>query len=448
MKPRRARDLDAAQPQRLARPERMAVEPDPGRAPGRRRPARGRSTRARSAGTVTLRLVGSPGRAWTGILQASSRAASSVQVRRAVGGKRSNAARSSDARAPCGVCAAASADRSTVRADRRRRCASACRSPARPGSRHRGSAAASATAVDEAPDDAAAAHRRARGRRDRRRSGAAARARRTPAATDSCRRVATRDHARPPARQPARGRDRRDPSARRHDDDPLDGRARRQRVERPGEERPPADLVSQLVDAAHPRRAPGGDHDRVGPAAAGHRPALSRAAAGRRSSGRRRSGGPASPPRRDPCRCAGRRPRRRSSCRRRGSRRPGRLLALLDDPDPQLLAGQDGRLHGVRQRVDVEDADALELGDAVEVEVVRQDRLAPAPGRGRRAWRRPRTRRGRRRRRSRPASTTPSASGRGSRGRAGRGCGGACRSCRRCAGARRARTSGRRACRR
>ena len=60
---------------------------------------------------------------------------------------------------------------------------------------------------------------------------------------------------------------------------------------------------------------------------------------------------------------------------------PG-LLALLDDPDPQLLAGQDGRLHGVGQRVDVHDPDALELGDPVEVEVVGQDDPAARPREG------------------------------------------------------------------
>ena len=54
------------------------------------------------------------------------------------------------------------------------------------------------------------------------------------------------------------------------------------------------------------------------------------------------------------------------------------LLALLDDPDPQLLAGQDGRLHRVGQRVDVHDADALQLGDAVEVEVVGEDHAGSA----------------------------------------------------------------------
>ena len=52
------------------------------------------------------------------------------------------------------------------------------------------------------------------------------------------------------------------------------------------------------------------------------------------------------------------------------------LLALLDDPDVQLLAGQHGGLDRVGQRVDVHDPDALELGDAVEVEVVGQDHPA------------------------------------------------------------------------
>ena len=50
--------------------------------------------RARSAGTVTLRFVGSPGIAWTAILAASSRAASSVKLGRAVRRERAQAARS------------------------------------------------------------------------------------------------------------------------------------------------------------------------------------------------------------------------------------------------------------------------------------------------------------------------------------------------------------------
>ena len=44
------------------------------------------STRARSSGSVTLRFVDSPGTAWTGILQASSREASSVHVAEPPGG--------------------------------------------------------------------------------------------------------------------------------------------------------------------------------------------------------------------------------------------------------------------------------------------------------------------------------------------------------------------------
>ena len=66
------------------------------------------------------------------------------------------------------------------------------------------------------------------------------------------------------------------------------------------------------------------------------------------------------------------------------------FLALLDDPDPQLLARQHGRLDRVGQRVDVHHPDALELGDPVEVEVVGQDRPGCGPGPAPRAWRRPR----------------------------------------------------------
>src|SRR5207342_194677 len=59
-----------------------------------------------------------------------------------------------------------------------------------------------------------------------------------------------------------------------------------------------------------------------------------------------------------------------------------RFLALLDHPDPELLARQHRRLHGIGERVDVEDADALELGDPVQVVVVGQDRLRAHPGEG------------------------------------------------------------------
>ena len=58
------------------------------------------------------------------------------------------------------------------------------------------------------------------------------------------------------------------------------------------------------------------------------------------------------------------------------------LLALLDDLDAHLLAGQEGGLHRVRQLVEVHDAHALELGDPVEVVVGGQDRGAAGPRQG------------------------------------------------------------------
>ena len=54
------------------------------------------------------------------------------------------------------------------------------------------------------------------------------------------------------------------------------------------------------------------------------------------------------------------------------------VLAGLDHTDPKVLARQQRGLHRVRERVHVQDADALEVGDAVEVQVVRQDRAAVA----------------------------------------------------------------------
>ena len=52
------------------------------------------------------------------------------------------------------------------------------------------------------------------------------------------------------------------------------------------------------------------------------------------------------------------------------------LLPLLDDLHVHLLAGNDDRLERVREVVEVEDADAFELGDAIEVVVVGHDREA------------------------------------------------------------------------
>ena len=80
---RRARDLDAAEAERHPRPERVAVVADPGPRRGAS-PTSTAAARWRSLGSVTLRLPGSPGTTWTGMPQASSRAASSVNVSRAV----------------------------------------------------------------------------------------------------------------------------------------------------------------------------------------------------------------------------------------------------------------------------------------------------------------------------------------------------------------------------
>src|SRR3972149_4076690 len=52
------------------------------------------------------------------------------------------------------------------------------------------------------------------------------------------------------------------------------------------------------------------------------------------------------------------------------------LLSFLDDADGHLFAGQDYRLHGVGQLVDVEDLYAFQFGHAVQVEVVGEDGAA------------------------------------------------------------------------
>ena len=114
-------------------------------------------------------------------------------------------------------------------------------------------------------------------------------------------------------------------------------RRRREGVERPGQERSarraaPGSCRCRPSGSTTPAATTMTSADRaVMAAAAGSFPtpaivdgSLTRAAAGRRSSARRPSGGPASPTRRGPGRCGGPRLRPRSSCRRRGSRRPGR----------------------------------------------------------------------------------------------------------------------------
>jgi len=49
------------------------------------------------------------------------------------------------------------------------------------------------------------------------------------------------------------------------------------------------------------------------------------------------------------------------------------LLAFLEDEDIHVLAGEDDRLEGVGEVVDVQDVDVMEMGDLVEVEVVGDD---------------------------------------------------------------------------
>ena len=58
------------------------------------------------------------------------------------------------------------------------------------------------------------------------------------------------------------------------------------------------------------------------------------------------------------------------------------LLAFLDDPHVQFLAGQDRGLDRIRERIDVHDPHALQLGDPVEVEIVGHDDPAPGQGQG------------------------------------------------------------------
>jgi len=95
------------------------------------------------------------------------------------------------------------------------------------------------------------------------------------------------------------------------------------------------------------------------------RPRLNRDAAGEDHPAGYRSGAHESPTRRDPCRCSGRRPRPRSSSRHRGTRLPGGFLALLDDANPELFAGQDAGLHRVRQELTFSSRDTLQLGHPV-----------------------------------------------------------------------------------
>ena len=102
----RARRRSRSRPGRAARPVRTGGCRPHSRSGSAARPSSTSSARPRSSGVVTLRFVGSPGMAWTGILQASRRAASSVQVSVPSAGNVSKALASSSRRTPCGVWAA------------------------------------------------------------------------------------------------------------------------------------------------------------------------------------------------------------------------------------------------------------------------------------------------------------------------------------------------------
>ena len=302
---------------------------------GRRRGARLAPDRGRRA-RVTLRLVGSPGTTWTGILQASSSAASSVHVAWPPGGYAANAV--SQQAAP-----------DTLRGLGRRRASSGRRSRRRRSPSTRLTVSAIGTTGIAAPCAWPS-------RRRPRRSASALTSGRAPSWTRTTRSssagrlpvegrepgrdrvlasLATGDDGRDGGRQPRRGarprrggprRSRRRRSGRRRGSRPA------RRASRPSSGRSPIGR-EQLVRAAHPRRAAGRHDDGVGRP---DRPAdgpvagasLNRGAAGRRSSDRPPSAGRGSPRRRRPDRCGGRRPRRRSSCRRRGSRRPDRPPCL------------------------------------------------------------------------------------------------------------------------
>ena len=333
--------VDPAQGQRLARPEgwRVLRRSRPAVAGAAAAGRSAASARREIGGRGHLEVVGSPGIAWTGMVQASSRAASSVRSRGPPAGSARRRVRAGPRRTPCGVWAAPSPARSTVAPTTSPSIRLTVSATARPGSRRRaargrgGDRARRARGDDRRPrpvvdqDD--------RGRPPRRRR--ARRAPRAPAATDSWRRAppattatdAAGSHAAPRSARPGR----RDATS----DDPRRPRARprSRRASRRGAAGRRS-VPSELVDAGHPaatsrrrRRSASASRPSVVAGRRGRRPGwprgpVNRGAAGRRSSGRPRSGGRGSRRRRGPGRCTGRRPRPRSSCRRRGSRRPGR----------------------------------------------------------------------------------------------------------------------------
>ena len=292
---RRAGDLDAAQAQRLARPERMRVVADPG-PPGRRRRRRAASAaRARSAGTVTLRLAGSPGTTWTAILQASSRAASSVQVAvRASGGRR---ARHAGGRAGRPAASARPPARTDPRSPRSRSPSIRFRVSATgtTGMAAPCAAAASTTAATSAADTTGRAPSWTRTTRSPSGSGSARSSASNPGRTESWRRSppSTNGRRRATVRQPRAVLELAPPLRRRHDDDRRDlrgGRAAPSSVWA-SSGRPPIRARSLSVPPIRAEAPAATTIASATPAVTG-RP-LNRAAAGRRSSDRPRSGGPA-----------------------------------------------------------------------------------------------------------------------------------------------------------
>ena len=222
--------------------------PNPTRAPSA---SSCRSTRSRSSGSVTLRLVGWPGIAWTVMVQASSRAASSVNSRSPSGGYRSQASRSRRRRAPCGVWAAASVLRSTVSTTRSPSMRFSVSATDSTGIAAPCRSTASAIASTSATDTSGRAPSWTRTGRSPP-AGSVRWRWRTPAATDAWRVVPPATTS-VPAGQPAGGRDLVDALGGDDDDHPVDGGRCGQRGDRPGEQRAPADRAP----TACPRRPSG-----------------------------------------------------------------------------------------------------------------------------------------------------------------------------------------------
>ena len=313
---------------------RRSRRPTRARSPGRARRARRRASArtARIGGDVAglgeLAVGRIPGTAWTGTPAAARAPASSVTGRPQACDS-SIAARSAPRRAACGVCAAATSSRSTGADDRARRGrASASRRPARPA-RPRARCRAAAAAAMRPTSSALTAGRAASWTRTSVASS-------WPAPVSAQRpgddRVGTRlatgnDHARVVGgRQRARAKRSIASAGRRSRPGSRPGLGE-QDVQRPSPGRTAPEVGPQLV-AAHPPALSGGDEDGGERSGRRHRPESAQPAsvAGLREDhppgdrlehagdGDRR------------CRCSGSggRPRPRSSCRRPGSRPPGR----------------------------------------------------------------------------------------------------------------------------